>query len=97
VVMESHQEVEKASVLFDKEAAKYMREQRHLHGFVSEEDLGDKVRMTFLTSYRRPLARWLLTLGKHVTVESPEKLKETIVELVEELVAYYGPEMEVKA
>lgn len=89
-VAQSNRDVEKAIVIFEKSVAKHVCEQRHWYGFAAEEDLGDKVRMTFLTGYIRPLARWLLMFGTNVTIEAPEKLKEIMAELVEELSMHYN-------
>jgi predicted DNA-binding transcriptional regulator YafY len=60
-----------------------------MHGFASEEDLETKVRMTFLTGYVKSLCRWLLMFGNGVTIEQPEKAKEVISELLEELNFHY--------
>lgn len=88
-VMQNHQEVERAVVLFDKTAVRYTGEQKYWYGYVSEEDLGEKIRITFLTSCMRSLGRWLLFFGKTVEVESPEKLNDIMLELIEELSGHY--------
>ena len=85
-LMLSHENLQKAVVIFDKSIYKY---KRYIYGFVSEEDLGDRVRMTFLVDNFNWLARWLLSFGKAVAVEQPERLKETMVEMVEELQEHY--------
>ncbi len=85
-LMLSHENLQKAVVVFDKSIYKH---KRYIYGFVSEEDLGDRVRMTFLVDNFNLLARWLLSFGKAVTVEQPERLTETMVEMVEELHEHY--------
>jgi predicted DNA-binding transcriptional regulator YafY len=81
--------MEKVVVLFDKAHAKFMGSTKYMHGFASEEELETKVRMTFLTGYLKSLCRWLLMFGNAVTIEQPEKAKEIISELLEELNLHY--------
>lgn len=85
-LMQSHQELQKAIVILDKSIFRY---RRYIYGFVSEEDLGDRVRMTFLVDNFNWLARWLLSFGSAVEVEQPDALRDTIAELVEELHEHY--------
>lgn len=89
-IMHHNREVEKMTVLFDKDVAKYIGSQKHQFGFALEEDMGDKVRMTFLVSRPYFIARWLLTYGRHIQVEQPDSLKELLTELAEEIAEYYG-------
>jgi predicted DNA-binding transcriptional regulator YafY len=78
-----------AIVSFDKSAAKFLQEQKYLNGFVSEEDLGDCLRMKFLTSSLRYFGRWLLMYGDSIQVESPETLKTELRTLTEKLFAHH--------
>ncbi len=84
-VLQGNREVQKVSVLFDASIARYTKQSRYFYGFVSEEAEGSKIRMHFLSSCLHSLSRWLLTYGNMVEVESPEKAKEVIAELIEEL------------
>jgi len=88
-VTHEHREVEKVVVLFDKSVIRYIGQQKYNYGYVSEESCGDKVRVTFLTSYIRSLARWLLIYGNMVQVESPDHLNDILIDLVKELEAHY--------
>jgi predicted DNA-binding transcriptional regulator YafY len=88
-LMEAHRDMEKVSVLFNKSIAKYLRNAKYYYGFVSEEDLDDSVRMTFLVANFNYFCRWLLTYGTEVDIEGPEKLKETMDNLIEELTTHY--------
>jgi predicted DNA-binding transcriptional regulator YafY len=83
-------ELQEVVVLFDKEVARFIVDQKYLRGFLSEEVLEDKVRMTFLTCQSTYLARWLLGYTNAVTIESPVDLQERMVELIEELQAHYA-------
>jgi predicted DNA-binding transcriptional regulator YafY len=88
-LMQAHREMEKVTVCFEKSMAKYVRNSRYYYGFVSEEDLGDKVRMTFLVPSLRMICRWLLMYGTAVELESPDKLKDIMEETVEQLSNHY--------
>ena len=85
-LMQTHGGLEKAMVTFDKTLFK---NRKYVYGHVSEEDLGDKVRVTFLVENLDRLAQWLLSFGNKVDVEEPEKLKVMVTERVEELYAHY--------
>jgi predicted DNA-binding transcriptional regulator YafY len=84
-IVMSHGELESVVICFDKSAVRFVSEQKYNYGYVSEEDLGEKVKMNFLTSYTSGLAKWLLMFGGSVEVISPEKFKVTIVRLLTEL------------
>lgn len=82
-------ELQKVIVLFNKEQARFAVDQKYLRGFVSEEIVDDKVRMTFLTSFPEYLVRWLLIYTDAVTIESPDSVKEIFGRLVAELQEHY--------
>jgi predicted DNA-binding transcriptional regulator YafY len=88
-LMEAHRDMEKVTVLFDKSIARYLRNAKYFYGFVSEEELEDRIRMTFLVGSFRYFSRWLLMYANKVEVESPDKLKEAMEQLVDELVIHY--------
>lgn len=90
-VMRNHGDVHEAVVVFDKRTARFIGERKYQHGFVAEDDLGDKVRMTFLTSFLPSLARWLVSYGAGVDILSPTELKEVIQGHVAELMEHYKP------
>ena len=82
-------DLQEAIVLFDKKIVKFLHEQKYLNGFVSEEDLGDCVRMKFLTSSFPYFARWLLMYTDAVRVDSPELLKTELGTLSEKLSVHH--------
>jgi predicted DNA-binding transcriptional regulator YafY len=86
---EAHKDMEKVVVVFNKSISKYLRNARYYYGFVSEEELEDSVRMIFLVGNFRYFCRWLLMYGSDVEIEGPERLKETMEDVVEELTAHY--------
>ena len=82
--------VEEVVVQFDKKVVKYLREEKYLNGFVSEEDLGDTMRMKFMTSSVHYFGHWLLTYADCAMVESPSALQNLMKELSERLMARHG-------
>ena len=86
---QANQDMQQVVVIFDKPLEGYVKNSRYYHGFVSEEDIGHGVRMTFLTANLRSFCRGLLMQGNMVEIESPEEAKEQMRELVEELVTHY--------
>jgi predicted DNA-binding transcriptional regulator YafY len=76
-------------VSFDKAVAKFLHDQKYLNGFVSEEDLGDRLRMKFLTSSLRYFARWLLMYGDSIHIDSPDNLKTELRTLTEKLFEHH--------
>jgi predicted DNA-binding transcriptional regulator YafY len=86
---QAHHDMEKVSVLFQKSAAKYAKHSRYYYGYVSEEDLGEKCRMTFLAGSMRSFCRWLIMFGNAVEIESPSKLRDEMESVIDELVHHY--------
>lgn len=82
-------DLQEAVVLVDKRIVKFLQEQKYLNGFVSEEDLGDFVRMKFLTSSFPYFARWLLMYTDAIRVDTPELLKVEIKALAEKLSVHH--------
>jgi len=83
-------DLQEVVILFNKDKAKYVQEQKYLNGFVSEEDTGTCIRMKFLTSSLFYFGRWLLMYTDNVIVELPECLKTQMKELSEKLSAHHG-------
>jgi predicted DNA-binding transcriptional regulator YafY len=90
ILADSDSELQEVIVRFDRQVAKYMQEQKYLNGFVSEEDLGETIRMKFLVSSLEYFGRWLLMYTNGATVESPLALKTVMKELAEKLQAHHG-------
>lgn len=90
-LMKAHEDMVKVVIIVDKAVTRYMKNARYYYGFVSEEDLGEKCRLIFLIANLRSFCQWLMMFGKSVEIESPDALKETMDELLEELRTHYGP------
>lgn len=84
--IQSHQGLHKVTVVFEKSI---FRHRSHIYGFVSEEDLGERTRVTFLADSLSWLSRWLLSFGSAAEIEQPEELKGMVTQLVEELQSHY--------
>lgn len=67
-----------------KKMAKYIAEEKKLHGFVSEKKVDDRIEMTFLTqNIDEYFPRWYLMFGDHATILEPESLKSKVLDLIE--------------
>jgi predicted DNA-binding transcriptional regulator YafY len=91
-LLQGNREMEKVIILLDKACARYVGSSKYHYGFVSEEELDTKVRLTFLTGHLKSLCRWLLMFGNGVTIEQPEKGRDIILSLLEELNFHYQPQ-----
>lgn len=90
-LIQAHQDMEKVIVSFDSSIAQYLRNAKYYYGFVSEEQFPGKVRMTFLIGHFHSFCRWLLSYGTMVEIEGPEKLKEMMEEVIDEINMHYRP------
>ncbi len=88
-VVQDNREMEKVVVVFEKSHARFISNTKYLYGFASEEEVDTKVRMTFLTGHLKSLCKWLLMFGNGATLEQPEKAKDIIADLLEELNFHY--------
>ena len=77
-------------LFFSPEAARFVREQRFMFGFVSEERTANGVHMCFLTSVPGYMARWLLQYTNGVTIKKGEALQRAVAELTQELTLHWG-------
>ncbi|AWH86242.1 transcriptional regulator [Flavobacterium album] len=77
----------KAVIRVDKSVAKYMEQQRHYFGFISDKVTEDYVEMTFLLrSFEEGLPRWLLMFADCTEIIEPQELKDKIALLLENIV-----------
>lgn len=72
-------------VRFNREAIRYMGDQKYYHGWVSEEEVEHGVEMTFLSSSLEYFSRWLLIWGSMATIIEPDSVKKRVQELSKEL------------
>lgn len=81
----ANENLEPAVVIFDKKALNG----RALSSTTTQVDLGDRIRAEFVMDHLDFIARWLLMYGKGVEIESPDRLRERVAELTEELYDHY--------
>jgi len=75
---------------FTKKMARFLGEQKYYFGFVEQQETEDCVRMKYVTSRYDILARWLMSFGSQVTVESPAELKHLTSKYAKELFEHYS-------
>ncbi len=83
-------ELTETIVRFNKTVTRFLGEQVYHHGFVEERTIGSQVEMTFYTPSLKYFGRWLLSYGNQVEIIKPEALKETISDLLSELIEHHG-------
>ncbi len=89
-LMNEHDEMQKVIVVFDKSVSKFVHHSKYYYGYVSEEELDDRIRMTFLVASHQAFCRWLLTHGSAVHIESPDEVRVTVGRLVKDLTTHYA-------
>jgi predicted DNA-binding transcriptional regulator YafY len=78
--------LQKAIIRVHKDVAKYMEQQRHYFGFISEMMTDDHIEMTFLTqSFEEGLARWLLMFADRTEIVEPQALRDKVAQLLENI------------
>jgi predicted DNA-binding transcriptional regulator YafY len=85
---ESNPNIKKVIVIFDKAQLKGQK----LYGSISHEDLGEKIRCTFLVDNFDYMARWLLMFGMSATIEEPIELYQMVMKRTEDLSRHYNLE-----
>ncbi len=74
---------------FTKQMARFLGDQKYYFGLVEEQEHEDHFRMKFITPRYEYLARWIMSYGNHVTVESPQELQDLAKDYAKELYAHY--------
>ncbi len=88
-LMQAHEDMIKVVVSFERSVSHYVKNARYYYGYVTEEDLEGRCHMSFLIVNMRSFCRWLLMYGTAVEIESPEALRQTMEEMVEEVSQHY--------
>lgn len=83
-------ELHQVRVIFRRDVAKYLGDQRYYFGFVSEKEHADGLEMEFLTPSMEYFARWLLSYTDAVEVLHPPELTIQMQRLVGELANHFG-------
>lgn len=83
-------ELRKVVISVETGVYKYLGDQKFYHGFVSEQQLENRMHMTFLTSSMEGMARWFITFADFGRVEESEDLKIRLREIVEKIKKVHG-------
>ncbi|TDB66771.1 helix-turn-helix transcriptional regulator [Arundinibacter roseus] len=68
----------KVILRIDKSAVHYLGDQHFYHGFVSQDEIGNQLQMTFLTESLNGLAHWFLLLGEVADIIEPVEIKTLV-------------------
>jgi predicted DNA-binding transcriptional regulator YafY len=85
-----HRQLNKIVIEVDRDIVKYLGEQKYYNGFVSEEVLGNTVRMTFLSCSLAGFARWFMLFGEHARIVEPLALNDKVVETARNIIKNIG-------
>ncbi|MEP6735011.1 MAG: YafY family protein [Chryseolinea sp.] len=88
-VVQGNREMVNVRVIFDPSAIRFTRPSKYMYGYVSEEMVGSKTRMNFLTWSVHALSRWVMTFGNMAEIESPESARGVLIDLIDELSTHY--------
>jgi len=69
----------------EKHISKYFGEQKYYNGFVKEEEVGDCIRMTFLTGSLTGFARWFMLFGDKAKIVEPVELNNMVTDIAENI------------
>ncbi len=72
------------------DVARWLGQQKYYYGFVHEKVEKDYVEMDFMFHSLQYFARWLLMLGKHAEIVTPDDLKIIIRQQIVELQGHYS-------
>lgn len=81
--MSDERELTRVVIEVNKEVVKYFGDQKYYNGFINEEVLGDKVRMTFLCGSLIGFSRWFMLYGDHATILEPVELNGMVAAIAE--------------
>ena len=87
----SNSEVFLVKLLFDKDIISEISQAKFYYGFIDEQEVNDKIEMSFLSNSEDYIGRWIITLSDKVEIIEPESLKNVVVEMVKNLQKKYLP------
>ncbi len=83
--MSGERQLQKVVIDINPAIAKYLGEQKYYSGFVSEENIGHAIRMTFLTSSLTGFARWFMLFGDQAEILEPVELTGLVADIAENI------------
>lgn len=83
--MNTEKEMFTIVIQVEKSTLKYFGEQKFYNGFVSQQETGDKMEMTFVTASLMGFAKFFLLFGEYADIISPPGLKEMVKKNIEKI------------
>lgn len=86
--LQEEDQLEKTRVVIrvNKKITKYIQRARQYYGFVSEEDRGETIEMTFMVGLNEDFfSRWYLMFGDQAEIIEPESLKTEVAALLNKI------------
>jgi predicted DNA-binding transcriptional regulator YafY len=83
-------QLQKVVIEMDGDIVKYFGDQKYYNGFLKEETVGNKVRMTFLTGCLTGFSRWSMFFGDAVSIIEPAELKVLVFNLAQKILKKVG-------
>ncbi|MEO9802980.1 MAG: YafY family protein [Reichenbachiella sp.] len=90
-VRQMQEDVSEVKVLFKKNVARLIGDQRYYYGYIEEKKTAEGVEMTFMVGECEYFARWLLMFTNSVQVLNSERLESQMQELIDQLANHYSP------
>ncbi len=83
--MAAKKQVQKVVIDVERDVVKFFGEQKYYNGFVSQEEQGKLLRMTFLCGSLTGFARWFMLFGDHAKIIEPGELNDLVIEIAENI------------
>lgn len=76
--MEEGHELTKIVIQMAPSFVKYIDSQKYNHGFVMQENIGQKMQLTFMVGFLEYFARWVISMAYIITVITPKALSDRL-------------------
>jgi predicted DNA-binding transcriptional regulator YafY len=83
--MAEEKEVQQVIIDVEPGIVKYLGEQKYYSGYVREEQVGEYIRMSFLTGSLMGFARWFMLFGDHAKIIEPVELHNMVAAIAENI------------
>ncbi|MEO9964992.1 MAG: YafY family protein [Reichenbachiella sp.] len=90
-VRQMQKDVSEVKVLFRKNVARLIGDQRYYYGYIEEKKVADGVEMTFMVGECDYFARWLLMFTDSARILNSDRLESQMRELIDQLDYHYSP------
>lgn len=83
--MSGERELTRVIIDVNRDIVKFLGDQKYYNGFISQELMDDKVRMTFLSASLNGFARWFMLFGDQATIIEPAELNGMVAAIAENI------------